>query len=103
MLSRCSSEEYVKLLEEGSALTLSKALEIAAQCERVEEQLAAMRVSSTENRGAEAVNQVYKGRSPGNKSRKREGEEKGKVCFRCGHGDHFAKDDKCTRTNMQEV
>jgi hypothetical protein len=97
VLSRCTSE-YVrrKLLEEGSALTLARALEIAAQCERVEQQMAAMRVSSTEAKGTETVNQIAKGKWA-NKSRKRDGEEKGKekVCFRCGHGDHFAKDEKC--------
>uniref|UniRef100_A0AAV2MLX7 Gypsy retrotransposon integrase-like protein 1 n=1 Tax=Knipowitschia caucasica TaxID=637954 RepID=A0AAV2MLX7_KNICA len=96
VLSKCSSE-YVrrKLLEEGSELVLDKALEIAAQCERVEEQMAAMRVNDTDIKGAEAVNQISKGRGERGKFRKREGEEKGKVCFRCGHGDHFAKDQKC--------
>ncbi|CAL1586203.1 unnamed protein product [Knipowitschia caucasica] len=96
VLSKCSSE-YVrrKLLEEGSALVLDKALEIAAQCERVEEQMAAMRVNDTDIKGAEAVNQISKRRGERGKFRRREGEEKGKVCFRCGHGDHFAKDQKC--------
>ena len=96
VLSKCSSE-YVKrkLLEEGSMLNLDRALEIAAQCERVEEQMAAMRVSSADIKGAEAVNHVSKGKGERGKFRKREGEEKGKTCFRCGHGDHFAKDQKC--------
>ncbi len=36
----------VKLLEEGTDLTLARTLEIAAQCERVELQIAALHVSS---------------------------------------------------------
>lgn len=51
------------MLEEGSALTLARALEIAAQCERVEQQMAAMRVSSTtDTKGTETVNQISKGK-----------------------------------------
>ncbi|ROL08902.1 hypothetical protein DPX16_5238 [Anabarilius grahami] len=46
VLSRGNSE-YVrrKLLEEGTGLTLSRTLEIAAQCERVELQMPAMHIS----------------------------------------------------------
>lgn len=47
VLSRCNSE-YVrrKLLEEGTDLMLARTLEIAAQCERVKLQMAALHVSS---------------------------------------------------------
>ena len=63
VLSRCTSE-YVrrKLLEEGSELTLTRVLEIAAQCERVKQEMAAMRVSNTDTKGTETVNQISKGK-----------------------------------------
>lgn len=99
ILSKCTSE-YVrrKLLEEGSGLTLARALELAAQCERVESQMAAMRASgSSDTREKETVNRVFKKIGANKTSQKREWEGKGKekVCYRCGHAGHFAKDPAC--------
>ncbi len=99
VLSRCTWD-YVrrKLLEEVN-LTLARALEIVEQCEWVEMQMAAMKMSSTGGaEGGETVNRVYKEETFHRKKLKHRGEGKEKadqVCFRCGHGDHFAKDPAC--------
>lgn len=87
------------MLEEPR-LMLGRALEMAAQYERVETQIAAMKVSNNGRaEGRETVNRVYRkeGKFPKQKS-KPQGNGTGKsdkVCFRCGHGDHFAKDSNC--------
>ncbi|KAL1268570.1 hypothetical protein QQF64_033933 [Cirrhinus molitorella] len=62
VLSKCSSD-YIKrkLLEEGTELTLTRTLEIAMQCERVELQMSAMHISQPENEKG-TVNHVVKRR-----------------------------------------
>lgn len=67
ILSKCSSE-YVrrKLLEEGPRLTLTRALEVASQCERVEEQLAAMSMCSDKKEGVAGL-QLKQGSTPNQK------------------------------------
>ena len=87
---------------EEPKLVLARALEIAAQCERVETQMAAMKVSDNGNaEERETVNRIHrKGIKFQRKKSKCHGdgrEKSDKVCFRCGHGDHFAKD---PATNM---
>lgn len=100
VLSRCTSDYVQRELLEEPRLMLARALEIAAQCERVETQTAAMKVSDNGSaEGRETANRVY--RKKGKFQRRRpkscdDGKEKSdKVCFRCGHGDHFAKDPTC--------
>lgn len=60
VLSKCSSN-YIKrkLLEEGTELTLTRTLEIAMQCERVELHMSVMHISQPEN-GKETVHRVVK-------------------------------------------
>lgn len=48
-----------KLLEEGPNLMLDRALEVAALCEQIEEQMAASSVSDTSKPDTEFVNRVW--------------------------------------------
>lgn len=61
-----------KLLEEGPNLMLDRTLEVAALCERIEEQMAASSVSDTSKPDTESVNRVWK------KGGKMKGKFKGK-------------------------
>ncbi len=85
-------------LQEGDALTLTRTLEAAEQCERIDSQM------KPED---EAVNKVSLARSKtsqkgGNKfekttqfaKSKRDNPPKG-VCYRCGEKGHFGRDPKC--------
>ncbi|XP_014678291.1 PREDICTED: uncharacterized protein LOC106818084 [Priapulus caudatus] len=101
VLSKCSSD-YVrrKLLEEGQALTLGRAIQVADQCEMVEGQMAAL---STANSG-ETVNRIGE-RSGHWKPQQRRAWSKSdnktvtvnrdKACYRCGLTGHFGSDPKC--------
>lgn len=95
------TSEYVrrKLLEDTRELKLTDALEVAARCESVEEQMAAM--SGASKVTGETVNQIhFKGKKgkqvSGNpKTRQtRENKNDGK-CYRCGNSDHMGRDPKC--------
>ena len=103
-----STSVYVrrKLLEEGHTLTLARALELASQCERIEEQMAAMSLTDEKReptvygRDTEAVHRVaQKGgkftSSRGKTAEREEGATSERKCFRCGFADHMAKDPKC--------
>lgn len=99
ILSKCTSD-YVrrKLLEEGRGLTLARTLELASQCERIEEQMAAMSLSDGQ-RETETVHRVtQKGgkyaKTRGKSMNKEEGKSERK-CYRCGYADHMGKDPKC--------
>lgn len=99
ILSKCCSE-YVrrKLLEEGPHLTLARALEVASQCERVEEQLAAMSMYSDKKEG-ETVSRIAtnKGKyiKPKDKRKNSDVSKMERQCYRCGYSDHMGKDPKC--------
>ncbi len=93
VLSLCNSE-YVrrKLLEEGTDLTLARTLEIAAQCERVELQMAALHVSS-DSEIKETVSLVSKKGARDHKKRmqySKGGTYSDKTCYRCGQTGNFA-------------
>ena len=107
ILNKCTSS-YVrrKLLEEGDTLTLARTLELASQCERIEEQMAAMSLTEEKReptvygRDTEAVHRVAqkggKYSTPrGKTAEKEEGATSERKCFRCGCADHMAKDPKC--------
>ncbi|XP_013881856.1 uncharacterized protein LOC106530712, partial [Austrofundulus limnaeus] len=98
ILSKCTSE-YVrrKLLEDGPGLTLARALELASQCERVEEQMAAMSITE-EKKSENTVNRIVttkKGKYMKPKEKAKEDNKTDRQCYRCGFTDHMGKDPKC--------
>ncbi|KAJ8363309.1 hypothetical protein SKAU_G00121400 [Synaphobranchus kaupii] len=86
-----------KLLEEGPGLTLNRTLELASQCENVEEQMSAM--SGTTKAETETVHHVAQ--KGGRNAKYSKGKPTGKSdqnerkCYRCGHTDHLGRDPKC--------
>ena len=86
ILWKCPSN-YIKrhLLEEGSGLTLTRTIEIATQCEKIDAQL---------NSNTELVSRITtrdrgRGRQNDNLSRGRG------ACYRCGAKDHYSRDKTC--------
>ncbi|KAJ8333769.1 hypothetical protein SKAU_G00410880 [Synaphobranchus kaupii] len=98
ILSRCTSM-YVKrkLLEEGPGLTLNRTLELASQCENVEEQMSAMSGATK----AETETVHHAAQKGGRNAKYSKGKPTGKSdqnerkCYRCGHTDHLGRDPKC--------
>lgn len=93
------TSEYVrrKLLEEGPGLTLARTLEVASQCERVEEQLAAMSVTRERKEG-DTVNRIAtteKEKYTKPKVKMKEQNKTDRQCYRCGYTDHTGKDPQC--------
>ncbi len=75
-------------------------MEIAALCERIEEQMFASSVSDTSKPDTESVNRVWKkggkqtkGKFQGNQQA--ESSKMNKHCYRCGNTDHMGRDLKC--------
>ena len=100
ILSKCKSS-YIKrkLLEEGQDLDLQKTIEIATQCERIENQMRELSVSAPkEASDAGQVNRLY---HKENKFQRREKHERStssscdKTCYRCGRTGHFGRDPTC--------
>lgn len=108
LLWRCKSP-YIKrrLLEEGEDLTLARALTVAAQCEKIEEQMVTTHGNSAA--GGERVNRVSsrptgdRGKNihkhhPNSRSQYvKEGPRKQTkgTCYRCGNTGHYGSDTKC--------
>ena len=97
ILCKCTSTCIKrKLLEERQGLTLSRALEIAENCEKVDAQLATMTIEEKRENSA-SVNRI-KGtkRDHGKRSQSR-GTKTGleKTCHRCGRTGHFGRDSNC--------
>ena len=95
ILTKCTSS-YLrrKLLEEGETLTLTRTLEIANQCEKIEAQMIGLGEKESVNRVTD------KGRRDQSftKKEKREktpGKSTGGQCYRCGNTGHFGRDPKC--------
>ena len=98
VLQKCKSD-YLrrKLLEEGPKLTLKRTLELAQQCDKVEEQLAAMSLSKEKGKETEEVsdvNRVYDRRTK-SKAKPVKNRGRGKTCYRCGSADHLGRDTAC--------
>ncbi len=110
VVGKCSSA-YVrrKLLEEGPNLTLDRAMEIAALCERIEEQMSASSVSDTSKADMESVNRVWKkgGKQTKVKFQGKQQAESSKMhkhCYRCVNTDHMGRDLKCpARGQMSQM
>lgn len=98
VVEKCTSD-YLrrKLLEEGPGLTLTRTLELAQQCDKVESQLATMSISKEKRKDtveANNVNRVHDHRAK-KKPRPNKGKGRGKRCYRCGSADHLGRDPSC--------
>ncbi len=101
ILSKCTSD-YVrrKLLEEGPTLTLARSVELASQCERIEEQMSVISLrpdTGTVNQVVQKRDKREKG-SKGytrNKHAERKYEKVDRKYYRCGHKDHLSRDQTC--------
>ena len=93
VLNKCTST-YIKreLLEEGQGLNLTCTLEVAAKCEKIETQLAALSVKGEDSASINRIN----GRS-NNPSTSTQGRFQGrdKICYRCGLSGHSGRDPQC--------
>ena len=93
VLNKCTST-YIKrkLLEEGQGLNLKRTLEVAAQCEKIETQLAVLSVKGEES---ESINRVNERANNLNINTRGKPQEKDKTCYRCGLMGHFGRDPQC--------
>ena len=86
-----------KLLEEGQGLTLARNLEIAENFEKVDSQLAAMKLNG-KGEGAMSVNRIDETKSD-SRDRKQStgatGNSREQTCYRCGRFGHFGRDPGC--------
>jgi hypothetical protein len=107
ILSKCTSRYIIqKLLEAGRDLDLTRALEIADQCEEVTSQMAKLSVGGAEGGaegGAGVVNKIGERRSQdayGNRGRKpytpyTKTDKTHVTCYRCGFKGHYGRDPEC--------
>ena len=93
VLNKCTST-YIKrkLLEEGQGLNLKRTLEVAAQCEKIETQLAVLSVKGEES---ESINRVNERANNLNINTRGKPQGKDKTCYRCGLMGHFGRDPQC--------
>ena len=93
VLNKCTST-YIKrkLLEEGQGLNLNRTLEVAAQCEKIETQVAVLSVKGEES---ESINRVIERCNNLNTNTRGKPPEKDKTCYRCGLSGHFGRDPQC--------
>ncbi|XP_022792659.1 uncharacterized protein LOC111331751 [Stylophora pistillata] len=93
VLNKCTST-YIKrkLLEEGHGLNLTRTLEVAAQCEKIETQLAALSVKGDES---ETINKINERSNNPNTSTQGRFQGRDKICYRCGLLGHFGRDLQC--------
>ena len=90
VLNKCTST-YIKrkLLEEGQGLNLTRTLEVAAKCEKIETQLAALSVKGEES---ESINRINE--RSNNPSTSTQGRFQGRYKI-CGLLGHFGRDPQC--------
>ena len=89
VLNKCTST-YIKrkLLEEGQGLNLTRTLEVAAKCEKIETQLAALSVKGEESESINRINE--RSNNPSTSTQGRD-----KICYRCGLLGHLGHDPQC--------
>ena len=93
VLSKCTPT-YIKrkLLEEGQGLSLKRTLEVAAQCEKIETQLAALSIKGEE---LENINRVNERSNISRTSTQGRSHGRDQTCYRCGLTGHFGRDLQC--------
>ena len=91
ILFHCESEYLQrKLLEEGDDLTLQRTLQLASECERIEERMKNLRVTTN------TVNKVSQSRAIRTKDpRQKESDKADYSCYRCGGKGHYGRDPAC--------
>ena len=93
VLNKCTST-YIKrkLLEESQGLDLTRTLEVAAKCEKIETQLAALSVKGEE---PESINRINERSNNPSTSTQGRFQGRDKICYRCGLLGHFCRDPQC--------
>ena len=93
ILNKCTSN-YIKrkLLEEGQGLNLTRTLDVAAKCEKIETQLAALSVKGEES---ESINKINERSNNPSTSTQGRFQGRDKICYRCGLLGHFGRDPQC--------
>ena len=93
VLNKCTST-YIKrkLLEEGQGLNLTRTLEVAAKCEKIETQLAALSVKGEES---ESINRINERSNNPSTSTQGRFQGRDKICYRCGLLGHLGRDPQC--------
>ena len=93
VLNKCTST-YIKrkLLEEGQGLNLTRTLEVAAKCDKIETQLAALSVKGEESESINRINERSHNPSTSTQGRF---QGRDKICYRCGLLGHFGRDPQC--------
>ena len=92
-MNNCTST-YIKrkLLEEGQGLNLTRTLEVAAKCEKIETQLAALSVKGEESESTKKINE--RSNNPSTSAQGRF-QGKDKISYRCGLLGHLGRDPQC--------
>ena len=90
VLNKCTST-YIKrkLLEEGQGLNLTRTLEVAAKCEKIETQMAALPVKGEES---ESINRINERSNNPSTSTQGRFQGRDKICGLLGH---FGRDPQC--------
>ena len=93
VLNKCTST-YIKrkLLEEGQGLNLTRTLEVAAKCDKIETQLAALSVKGEES---ESINRINERSNNPSTSTQGRFQGRDKICYRCGLLGHLGHDPQC--------
>ena len=89
VLNKCTST-YIKrkLLEEGQGLNLTRTLEVAAKCDKIETQLAALSVKGEES---ESINRINERSNNPSTSTQGRFQGRDKICYRCGLLGHLGQ------------
>ena len=93
VLNKCTST-YIKqkLLEEVLGLNLTRTLEVAAKCEKIETQLAPLSAKGEESESINKINERSNNLSTSTQGRFY---RRDKICYRCGLMGHFSRDPQC--------